>query len=127
MELYANYDSYANSYQPIVAGTATQVNNCHAANRDGPCYYSYGIAYGSGVQGEFDLMQVSDTFMQVAFSPSGNLNYGPAYYELTFDINFDGFGYDSSCSISSLVAEISATNVPGSGVNNTIAPDTITA
>jgi hypothetical protein len=42
------------------------------------------------------------------------------YYDHYFKLQFHGFSFGSSCSISSVVAEFSTSNTPGSGTNNTL-------
>ena len=41
VQLYANYDSYYYTYQPIVSGAATQINNCYDADNSATCYITH--------------------------------------------------------------------------------------
>ena len=118
VELYANYDAYINNYQPVVKGTATQINNCYDADSSSTCYISH---TGSSTVGQFQLQELSDTSMQVSYKPNGTYNFGALYVNHFFDISFHGFSFDSSCSISDVKAQISTSDQPGNGANNTIA------
>ena len=116
VELYANYDAYINNYQPIVAGTATQIDNCYDADSSATCYINHA---GANV-GSFELQKLSDTYMQVSYKPGSNRAFGSTLNVHYFDIAFSGFSFDSSCVISDVKVEISTTNTPGTGSNNTV-------
>jgi hypothetical protein len=61
--------------------------------------------------------------MRVAFKPVNTQSYGGNLYAHIFDVEFNNFGF-GSCNLSSIVFEISTSNTPGTGVNNTVSPDT---
>lgn len=70
----------------------------------------------------FELLKISDTLIQAAFKPTHSTNFGTTNYDYYFNIEFNGFNYGSSCTISSVVLEITTTNSPGTGDNNTVSP-----
>lgn len=115
--LWANYDAYSNNYQAIFYEDATLINNCYYANFS-TCYYSHNNQYAT-----FEFQELSDTSMRVAFKPASTQSYGGNLYAHSFDIEFNSFGF-GSCNLSSIVLEISTSNTPGTGVNNTVSPDT---
>ena len=116
VELYANHDAYINNYQPIVAGTANQIDNCYYADSTATCY----INHGTASVGPFELQKLSDTYMQVSFKTWTNLGFSINLYNHYFDIAFSGFSFDTNCVISNVKVEISTSNTPGTGVNNTV-------
>jgi len=99
--LYANYDALSNGYQPIFSESSTLLNNCQYPNS--VCYYSYGA--GGGSNGYFSFDYLSDTSLRVTFKPYQNLGFGSdIYYNHYFRLQFHGFGYGATCSISSVIA-----------------------
>ena len=62
--------------------------------------------------------------MRVAYKPNTDRSFGGSYYYNYFDIAFSGFSFDPSCSISDVKVEITSTNSPGTGHNNTVDLDT---
>ena len=115
--LWANYDAYSNNYQAIFYEDATLVNNCYYPTSN-TCWYSHNTQYAT-----FEFQELSDTSMRVAFKPANTQSYGGNLYAHIFDVEFNNFGF-GSCNLSSIVFEISTSNTPGTGVNNTVSPDT---
>lgn len=104
VRLYANYDSYNQGYQPIFYQSSSSITGSSTL-----CYYSNPssciISQSSAKIGTFQVQSLSDTFMRVAFSPSGNLNFGTnAGYSHHFAISFNSFNFGPACSISNVVA-----------------------
>lgn len=83
------------------------------------------MAHGAG-GGPFELQRVTDTSMRVSFGTRQNLNFQTSGWTQIFDISFNGFSYGTGCTISNAVLEVSTSSTPGSGFNNTIAPDIMT-
>lgn len=123
--LYANYDAYANGYQPIFNAYNWLISTTSL------CYYSDPsnciISQSSGQIGTFQVQAITDTFMRVAFSPNVYLNFGTnTGYSQYFLISLNGFDYGPSCTINNVVYEFSSTATPGSGTNNTLPPTSTT-
>lgn len=77
------------------------MNNCQYPTS--ACYYSYGA--GGGSNGYFALDYLSDTSIRVSFKTYTYLNFATnIYYNHYFRLQFHGFGFGASCSISSVVA-----------------------
>lgn len=116
--LFSNYDAYANSYTAIVRKSATQAENCYYPDvSSASCYYDH-----TSGGGNFYLEKVTDTFLQVSYSPTSNVGFGGGNTYHYFQIKFKGFNYGSTCQISNIVAEISTSRTPGTGNNNTATP-----
>lgn len=119
-QLYANYDAYSNNYHPVAYeynGVFTGTNNLCFTNVPGSCI----ISQSQAPSGTFQVQALSDTFMRVAFSPAGNLNFGASTsWVHAFGITYNGFNFGPSCSISNVVFEFSSSNTPGSGTNNSV-------
>lgn len=119
--LFANYDAYINNYHPIIYETNTVFNS----NNNHLCFYntpgSCIISQSTAPSGTFQVQALSDTFMRVAFSPSGGLNFGSnSLYTHAFGITFNGFNFGPTCSISNVAFEFSSSSTPGSGTNNSV-------
>lgn len=118
VRLYANYDAFINNYQAIVRGAANLNNNCYyPAIQSSTCYYSH-----SSGGGNFFLQRVTDTFVQVSFNPTSTIGFGSGGTYHYFEVEFGGFDFGSSCTITDLKVEITYTNTPGQGINNTATP-----
>lgn len=119
--VYANYDAYINNYHPIAYeynAVFTGTNNLCFTNVPSSCI----ISQSTAPSGTFQVQALSDTFMRVAFSPSGVLNFGSnTNYVHAFGITYNGFNFGPSCSISNVAFEFSSTSNPGSGTNNSVA------
>ena len=103
LNLYSNYDALNNGLQPIIATSNTLLNNCQYPNYNSDCWYVYNVGGGSG--GTFTLHFLSDTSIRVSFRPSSNMDFGTdVYYDHYFKLQFHGFSFGSSCSISSVIA-----------------------
>lgn len=77
------------------------MNNCQYPTST--CYYSYGAGGGSG--GYFSFDSLSDTSVRVTFKPVNNLDFSTyTVYNHYFRLQFHGFGFGASCTISSVVA-----------------------
>ena len=100
VSLYSNYDSYSNSYLAIVQRAASQIENCYYPDvSTSTCYYDHTLGGGN-----FYLQKVTDTFVQVAFSPQSLINFGSGNSNHYFEVRYRGFNFGTSCSISNLIA-----------------------
>lgn len=120
-QLFSNIDAYTNVYQPIFY----QYNSLTGSGTLSSCFWettSSCILGDSNAEiGNFFVQKITDTYMQVAVSPSGNPNFGTSAYDHNFIFTFNGFTFGTSCSVSALTFEFSSSSIPGSGFNNTFA------
>lgn len=119
-EMFANMDAFSLNYDRILQ------RSCAAYS---PTFYDVGQGNYPNSRspfGTFLLQKLTNSYVQVAFSPSGNLDFGgtAAYYR--FQLNYRRFNFGATCTISNVIAEFSTTSsTPGSGVNNTLNPGTL--
>ena len=125
MYLYSNFDAYNQGYQGIFYTSNSLISatssSCYLQNID---YCP--LMQSTAELGTFMIYKITDTYMQVVMAPNTNLNFGTNVYNHNIVITFNGFTFGSSCTISGLDLEMSASPTPGSGIFNTFPADSIT-
>lgn len=119
VELYANQDAYTLGYDRIFQRTSATYT---------PYYYSVqhnNINAYSANNGNFILQKLTNTYIQAAFVPGWGLNWNGGNYDYRIQFGFRRFNFGASCTISNAIFEFSSSSTPGSGVNNTINPDSV--
>lgn len=125
MVLYANFDAYNSSYQ----GIFDEYNSLSSSTTLSSCYWydtsTCLLGQSTAEQGTFLLRKITDTYLEVVFAPTGSVDFGTNAYIHNFIVTFNGFTFGTSCSISDITLEMSNSPTPGTGVNNSFAPDSL--
>lgn len=102
MVLYANIDAYNNNYQ----GIFYEYNSLSSSNTLSSCYWydtsTCVLGQSTAEQGTFLLRKITDTYLEVVFAPSGNLDFSTNAYINDFILTFNGFTFGTSCSVSDI-------------------------
>ncbi|CAM6005530.1 unnamed protein product [Sphagnum balticum] len=116
--LYANYDAFHNGYQGIFSVTNTLSNSCFYLDPN-DCYYGIGSSYGN-----FVVQKLTDTYIQVMFSPNSNLYFSlGTSYQNYFVLTFNAFTFGPNCAVSNVIGEFTSGTTAGSGTNTTFPAD----